>query len=104
VSGLATEDSDTSTIGGMRDDANAVPASIDFGDLDGHASEHLSSLGQSLLNLTLTPPSMSNFSDLNAEIKMENLQVELVSEIITDDGISAATGNIEMLRREIEGM
>ena len=73
----ATEDSDTSTIGGMRDDANAVPASIDFGDLDGHASEHLSSLGQSLLKLTLTPPSMSNFSDLNAEIKMENLQVEL---------------------------
>jgi hypothetical protein len=88
----------------MRDDEDAVPASIDFKDLDVHASEHLSSFGQSLLNLTLASPSMSNFSDLNAEIEMKNLQIELVSEIITDDGISAATGNIEMLRREIEGM
>jgi tetratricopeptide (TPR) repeat protein len=101
---IATDDSDTSTIGEMRGGENEGSGSIDFGDLDGRASEHLSSLGQSLLTLTLTHTSMSNFSELNEEIEMESLQNELVGEFVTDDGITAARGDIETLKTEMEGM
>ncbi|CZR68382.1 uncharacterized protein PAC_18281 [Phialocephala subalpina] len=99
---IATDDSDTSTIGEARHLFPSGSSSIDFGDLDGRASEHLSSLGHSLLDLTLAPSSASDLSDLSAEHEMESLQNELVGEFVTDAGISAAQSDIETLKRELE--
>ncbi|RDW58115.1 hypothetical protein BP6252_13526 [Coleophoma cylindrospora] len=97
---IATESSDTLTIGQNDQHKSSAASSIDFADLDGRASEHLSSLGNSLLNLTLTA-SVSDLGEAQAEI--ESLQDELVGEFVTEDGIAAAEGNIETLRREMEG-
>ncbi|KAE8450360.1 hypothetical protein EG329_006434 [Mollisiaceae sp. DMI_Dod_QoI] len=99
---IATDDDWASTIGENRGREPNGTSSIDFRDLDGRASDHLSSLGHSLLNLTLPHSSVSSFSELDAEREMNSLQDELVGEFVTDAGITAATSDIETLKREME--
>ncbi|KUJ06523.1 uncharacterized protein LY89DRAFT_769116 [Mollisia scopiformis] len=99
---IATDEDWASTIGENPRHEPTGTSSIDFRSLDGRASEHLSSLGHSLLNLALPHSSTSTFNELNVETEISTLQDQLVGEFVTDAGITAATSDIERLKREIE--
>lgn len=94
---LATDE--TSMIADARAEAEEDANTIDFGDLDGRASQYLSNLGMSLIDLGLTQnsESISDFGSLRADARPGNLADDIVGECVRDEDIDAARDDVDDL-------
>jgi len=99
---IATDE--TSTIAGAHSEAEDDANTIDFRDLDGRASQYLSNLGMSLIDLGLTQnsESMSDFGSLRADSRLEDLADEIVGEFVRDEDIDAARDDVDDLEKSCE--